>query len=413
MPAPIVSVEIGLDLGDKDTGAMVLDDATRGVLDGIYYLSGNVFYDVSESIINAGTNRGKSQALDRIDAGILNVSFNNHDRLFDPLYAASPYYGALTPRRQIKTYANGLPVFVGFIDDFDITYEQGGRSIATLQASDAFSVLANAKIDQTFPDVELSGARVTRILNLPEVDWDSTLRDIETGSSTMLDTTIAADTPALEYLQLVAESEFGNLFLSKDGKVTFDGRNTVPLVADLVISDEKVAGVFTGIPFTDIQVVYGSENLYNRVIISNSDTIPDEAISEDLDSQLYYGIRTYTKSGLLNLDPLDLANLSNFLLLSYSQPQYRFESVSVLLDDLSLTDQNKMLGLEIGDIIEVHFTPSGIAPAIEQFVKVIGIGHDWRIDSKVINLQLQRLDFGLFILDNAFFGVLDSDRLAY
>ena len=413
MPAPIVSVEIGLDLGDKDTGAMLLDDPTRGVLDGIYYLSGNVFHDVSESIINAGTNRGKSQALDRIDAGILNISFNNHDRLFDPLYEASPYYGALTPRRQIRAFANGLPVYVGFIDDFDITYEQGGRSIATLQASDAFSVLANAKLDQTFPDVELSGARVTRILNLPEVDWDSTLRDIETGSSTMLDTTIAADTPALEYLQLVAESEFGNLFLSKDGKVTFDGRNTVPLVADLVISDEKVAGVFTGIPFTDIQVVYGSENLYNRVIISNSDTIPDEAISEDLDSQLYYGIRTYTKSGLLNLDPLDLANLSNFLLLSYSQPQYRFESVSVLLDDLSLTDQNKMLGLEIGDIIEVHFTPSGIAPAIEQFVKVIGIGHDWRIDSKVINLQLQRLDFGLFILDNAFFGVLDSDRLAY
>lgn len=413
MATPIITIEIGLDIGSKDTQAMVLDSPTKGLLDGTFYLSGNVFHDVSKSVISASVNRGKSQALDRTDAGILNISFNNQDRLFDPLYEASPYYGALSPRRSIRAFSNGLPVFVGFIDDFGITYEQNVQSIATLQASDAFSVFANAKIDGSTPPIELSGARVNRILDLPEVGWDSNLRDIEIGNSSMLDAAISADSPVLEYLQLVAESEFGNLFMSKDGKVTFDARNKIPNVSSVVISDEIVNGIFTGIPFVDIQVVYGSENLYNKIVLANADVIPDEVVVEDLTSQLYYGIRTYAQTGLLNVDFIDLQGLANFLLASYTEPEYRFEAVSVLLDDLSLTNQNNMLGLEIGDIVQVHFEPSGIPPAIERFVEIIGIEHDWRIDSKTITLKLKTLDFGIFILDSTLFGVLDSDRLSF
>jgi hypothetical protein len=101
------------------------------------------------------------------------------------------------------------------------------------------------------------------------------------------------------------------------------------------------------------------------------------------------------------------------LLLRLKEPQYRFNSVSVVMDILSQTQQDEILDLEIGDIVQVRFTPSGIPPAIEQYVQVIGISHDWQNNEKRINLALERLDFSLFVLDNPVVGILDEDRLTY
>jgi hypothetical protein len=83
------------------------------------------------------------------------------------------------------------------------------------------------------------------------------------------------------------------------------------------------------------------------------------------------------------------------------------------MDTLSQQQQNEVLDLEIGDIVQVRFTPSGIPPAIEQYVRVIGISHDWANDEKRINLALERLDFSIFVLDNTVLGILDEDRLSY
>jgi hypothetical protein len=162
-----------------------------------------------------------------------------------------------------------------------------------------------------------------------------------------------------------------------------------------------------------VNIVYGSENLYNRIVLANADVFPDEVIAEDADSQALYGVRTYSQSGLLVQDPASLQFLADFLLARFKEPQYRFETVTVVMDTLSESDQDLVLDLEIGDIVQVRFEPSDIPPAIEQNCRIIGINHDWRADSKNITFSLERLDFGIFILDNAALGVLDDDRLGY
>jgi hypothetical protein len=83
------------------------------------------------------------------------------------------------------------------------------------------------------------------------------------------------------------------------------------------------------------------------------------------------------------------------------------------MDTLSTENQDAVLDLEIGDIVQVRFEPSDIPPAIEQFCRIIGISHEWDNTSKNITFALERLDFAIFILDNPVLGVLDQDRLAY
>jgi hypothetical protein len=414
MPAPAVKVELGLDLGSNDPTSFTLDDPVKGLLDGTTFtLGGPKFFDITDRLVTTTVRRGKSQALDRIDSGVASITVDNSDRLFDPLYPNGIYFGQLIPRREIRVSSNGYPVLYGFIDDFDIQYEPGKQSVVRIDSSDAFSVFANSELPELTPDSELSGARINRILDLPEVAWPADRREIDPGNTIMLDADIAENTGTLEYLQLVETSEFGTLFLGKDGKVVYRERNSIPNVIDVIFTDDPTPGPLTAIQFADVNIVYGSETLYNRIVLANADLFPDEVIAEDADSQALYGVRTYSQSGLLVQDPASLQFLADFLLARFKEPQYRFETVTVVMDTLSESDQNLVLDLEIGDIVQVRFEPSDIPPAIEQNCRIIGINHDWRADSKNITFSLERLDFGIFILDNAALGVLDDDRLGY
>jgi hypothetical protein len=412
--APNVKVELGLNLGSRDRFAFVLDDPIKGVLDNTQFpLGGERFFDITPRLVTTSVRRGKNNALDRIDAGIVTIVVDNSDREFDPLYENGPYFGQLVPRRSVRVSANDLPVFVGFIDDFDIQYEPGKQSVVQIQVSDAFSVLANSGLEEFTPESELSGDRIITVLDRPEVDWPIELRDIDPGNSVMLDTDVAEGTGTLEYLQLVSDSEFGTLFLAKDGKIAYRERNAIPNIPNIVFSDEIVAGEYIGIQFADVNIVYGSENLYNRIALENADLFPEQAYAEDVDSQIFYGPRLLSKSGLLVQDPAQLEFLAEFLLARYKEPQYRFETVTVVMDTLTLANQDAVLDLEIGDIVLVRFEPSDIPPAIEQYCRIIGVNHDWNPTSKNISFSLERLDFAIFILDDAVLGVLDDDRLAY
>jgi hypothetical protein len=414
MPAPAVKVELGLNLGQADPFAFVLDDVVKGVLDNTSFtLGGERFFDISDRLIGTSVSRGKNQALDRIDAATSSIVVDNSDRHFDPLYPNGPYFGQLIPRRTVRITCNEQAVFIGAIDDFDIVYAPSNRSQVRIDVSDAFSTLTNSGLEEFTPSAQLSGARVNAVLDRPEVDWPADEREIDTGNSTMLGVLVAEGTSVLEYLQLVSNSEFGDLFIGKDGKVVFRERNAVPNTPNLVFTDEVVAGVYQGIQFASVNNVYGSENLYNRILISNADSPALEASAADTDSQTVYGPRSYSQSSLLVASQSELQFLADYLLARFKEPQYRFEAVTVVMDTLSTVNQDAVLDLEIGDIVQVRFEPSDIPPAIEQYVRIIGISHDWTSTSKNITFALERLDFAIFILDNPVLGELDNDRLAY
>ena len=414
MPAPVVKIELGADLGRRDADSFTLDDPVKGLLDNTEFtLGGTRFFDITDRLVSATTDRGKSVSLDRIDAGNSNIVLDNADRLFDPLFESGFFFGQLIPGKEVRISCNDFPVIRTFIDDIDIAYEPGNRSVVSIQGVDGLSTLTSNNLPEVTPDVELSGARVTRILDLPEVAWPVANRVIDAGDSLMSDTVIAEGEQAIGYLQLVATSEGGEVFVSKDNKFVFKGRNSVPRLPELIFTDEASIPGYTVIPFAELGVVFGSEELYNRIVVSNDQVIPDEAIAEDAASQATFGPRSLTIDGLLNNDPDELQFLADFLLARFKEPQYRFSSLSVVMDILSEAQQDEVLELEIGDIVQVRFTPSGIPPAIEQYVRVIGISHDWSNNEKRINLNLERLDFSLFVLDSPVLGILDEDRLSF
>jgi hypothetical protein len=408
-----VKVEIGLEEAEAASISFTLDSPNKGVLDGLEFRLGGVrFYDITDRVQSLSTRRGKSQALDRTDSGISSIEFNNSDRLFDPLFPDSPFYLFLVPRREVRISSGTYPVFYGFIDDLDFSYSPGSLSTVRVDVSDGFSTLANAQLAETFPDSELSGARIERVLDLPEVSWPAAARAIESGQSIMLDNEIEEGTGVLDYLQLVTQSEFGNIFIGKAGDLVFKDRAAAQTPKNVTLSDDLTPAPGIKIPYTAINTIYGSENLYNRIVIANDDVVPEEVTLEDADSQQLYGVRTFTQTNLLTEDPADIEAIAGGLLENYKDPQYRFESMVINIDTLSNAETNALLDLEIGDVVLTKFTPNDIPPAIVFAAKIIGISHNWEPVNKTVTLSLETFKYGIFILDNPTFGLLDTGSVS-
>lgn len=403
-------VEIAFDLsGNPNLDFATLDDPVKGVLGSTQYvLGGALLIDVTDKVIDYQITRGKSRQLDRYPAGRLAVNLDNNDRTFDPLFTASPYAGQIIPRRDVRVTSDGVVQYRGVIDDWNLSYRPSGNSEAQIVASDSLTIFANQVLSPGTATAQFTGERVEAILSSTEVNWPVDKRDIETGQQFLQADVIPANTNVLEYLQIVTQSEPGSLFVGKTGDLVFKDRQGDQSSAQITL----LADDGTGIPYQEIQVVYGAELLYNQVIVSrlNGGT----ATANNLASQTTYGITTLTLENLLMDSDADADDLAQYLVGLYAEPEYRFETVTVELTVLSEADRLKILALELGDTVQVKFTPNDIPPAISRFAEVIKL--DQRVTPKThrLTLGLASLDYSFWRLSDQVFGRLSSgNSLAY
>jgi len=407
MAIPNPKVEVGFDLTDSPIAPFFrLDDDEAGRLDNTEFrLGGTIFFDVTDRVRNINVRRGRPNEFAFNPTAQANIEFNNHDRAFDPLYADSPFAGNIVPRREVRISSNDERVFTGWIDDWDLSYTPDGDSTVTAIALDAFYILSGQTLSQFTPPVETTSERINRILDRPGVNWAESLREIEASEQTLGAYETSAETNALNYLQQVANAEPGNIFINKVGEVEFNNRQFEPDGNNLVTLGED------GIGFDNLRVVFGAENLYNEIVVSrlNGGT----AIASDTASQGEYGVRTLDVTNLLVETDQQLVEIALEYADRFSVPEYRFESLEVDLHKLDLTEQNSLLELELGSVMQVKFTPNGIPPAIEKFVEIINIQHTVRPDTHFMTFGFKEIIYAPLVLDDPVFGKLDVGTLSW
>ena len=414
VPNTKVFVEFNIELIDVEF--FTLDDEIKGLLDGTYPLGGDVLVDVTEFVSDVSIKRGKSRELDRYTSGQASITFHNDNRYFDPFFTESPYFQQFVPKRQVVIEANGVRQFTGEIDDIDLTYNLGNKSFATITCSDAFAIIATTELSEFTTTSEFSGQRIEAILSRPEVNWPIPDRDIDTGQQLLQADTIPDNTNSLSYLQLVEQSEPGSLFISKDGLVTFKDRvNFPPLIETVAFADDSTAN---GVSYNEIEVAYGSENLYNRVTITRANGTAQTA--DSVSSQALFGIQSLSLDGLLMIDDAAALSIAELLVNRYELPDLRFAKLGFTLHDKSEDIQDKILALEINDAVRVRFTPNNIGDPISEFALITGISHSIGIDQYNISFEFGEITNFPFILDDTTYGVLagnlplyDSSTTAY
>ena len=184
---------------------------------------------------------------------------------------------------------------------------------------------------------------------------------------------------------------------------------SAPAVYSFAAGNAQSIFAGTAIYFTDIQVVYGSEQLYNDVQVVG---INATAVTEDTTSQSLYGLRGYSQTDNLTTSTTKPAEIASAFLGEFRLPEYRAEQISFALEGLSTAHQNIVLGIEIRDVVRVAFQPSATGANVDKYYQVLGISSNSDVERDAITFNLASLDNLPFRLDSTFLGVLDTDTLA-
>jgi hypothetical protein len=420
MSQPILQVLVGFQTTANYGQPFQLDDSVYGKLD-TGTLGGIQFADLTTMVQSVNINRGRSRQLQEFNAGTATVSFWNKSRALDPLNTASPYWNTsanmtgIVPRLPIRILANGIPIFTGVIQDWNVDYDLGNNDIVMATCADDFTVLASNVLDDHTVTEQLSGTRINTVLDYLEVLYQGP-RSIAVGSSTLGGTAASADfsisqgTALLNYLQTIATSEQGYLFMASDGTLTFKGRTDVlNLQPDATFSGDTSVGV----PYQTLVNQFGDELLYNIVVTQSPAGGPFSA--SDVDSIAQYQSQTYNVTDLLNSTTTELEGLGDYLLGKYKQPVLRFTGLSTQLVALTDSQQNICLNLDVTDLCNVvkHFA-TGSPSLVTQSVIVSGISHNITPGNHIISYTFESTDGNQYLtLDDAIFGILNENLLAF
>jgi hypothetical protein len=164
----------------------------------------------------------------------------------------------------------------------------------------------------------------------------------------------------------------------------------------------------TGIPFTDLQITYGSEQLYNEVEVIG---VNATATVADTASQSLYGLRTYAQTDNLTTDLTRPQKIAEAFRADYRLPEYRASQLTVSLESLTTAQQNIVLGVEIRDVVRVCFQPSATGAIVDKNYQILGVNSNTDVERDQITFNVASLDSLGFRLDSPVLGILNTDTL--
>jgi len=401
--------------------AFTLDDPVRGLLDDpAYVLDGTTeFASVIESTTNIAVRRGRKDIGDQFSAGTLTCTILDVDGVFNPFDDSSPFYNTpdsqpgLAPMRKVRfmRYDDSNVeelLFTGYVINFDYNFGLGEIDTVTVYCADQFYLLAQTYLNDLNVDPETSGERIETILNLPEVAFPVLARDISTGTVNLghnASYNVDAGTNALQYITQINEtSEFGRLFMSRSGIMTFQNRigNTI----SAPVADFHDDG--TEIPYTGCGISFQADAVVNRAVVTglNGNT----ATAEDSASILQYFIQTTSITDSLLHIQGEIDTAASYLL--FPQPEPRYTSVETTF--LALTDPQKdtLAVVDIGDTITVEktFQTGATTMQLAQELSVEGVEHylDFQSGHRVAYFTSPTTVVYELILDDLVYGTIDA-----
>ena len=404
-----------------DTGFLVnsfrLDNETAGVLDNTtYVLDGSTeFAPMLQYSTNLNLRRGRRDVGDQFSAGTM--SFNLNDTLaggtLNPLYSSSPYVDpneefTLAPLRRVSfgrydSTNTFISLFVGQIVNYDYNYQLGGQNIITVYCADDFYLLAQTALAEFNVTEQLSSARISAVLDLPEVAYPALTRDIETGTQTLGGSaayTVDEGTNVKAYIDQIQAAEQGRIFMSRTGDFTSQPRVGQTLSGS--VADFHDDG--TNIPYNSLGIIFNADLVVNRASIQHLGATSPQ-VADDAASHAKYLIQnTSITNSLLHNDAAALV-LADYLLVG--EPEATFNAVQTDYLMLTTAQREALTLVDIGDTITITNTITGGEVAQELAVEGIEIQVNVNNGHRVTFYTAATVIVYQFILNDPIYGKLD------
>jgi len=401
-----------------------LDSASKGILDNTQFvLDGTTeFASVLDSVTTVTARRGRRDIGDTFSAGTMTFTIQDVDGIFNPFDENSPYYDTaeskpgLAPMREVKliryssTDAPEL-LFSGYVVNYDYNFALGGLDTVTVYCADQFYLLAQTYLNEYNVSAQTSGERINSVLSLPEVDFPLAQRDINTGTVNLghdAAYTVPAGTNVLQYIaQINDTAEFGRLFMSRAGFLTFEPRVGNTLSAS--VADFHDDG--TNFKYNGVGITFEADAVVNRVVVTALDG--KTATATDAGSIAQYFIQTTSITNSLLHEQTSIDTAASYLL--NPQPEARYTSVETAFLMLTTAQKDTLATVDIGDTITIEKTfPSGAGTTqLAQELSVEGIEHylDFATGHRVLYSTAPTTIVFELILDSDLYGTIDEQNV--
>ena len=399
-----------LELGTGfDSAAFILDTS---LLDGPDVLDGDGedFADITEFANNINISRGRQQAEDAFNAGMMTVSMFeiNSTRALDPFNTSSIYFNTETnqpglgPLRPIRLSRNGEYLYTGKVTSYAQQYVLGGLTQYTVTAADDLYLLAQAVLPETATSSESSAARFTAMLAL--IPYTGTTSITASPTTTLGAFTIEEGANANEYATRINEAEQGRIFCSRGNVLTMQGRTgSTPDTPTVAFSDTGV-----GTKYDTLGVEFDQQAIINSATVEiESGGTPQTATDAASIAEYFVQAKSITNS-LLSSDG-QAATLADYLLDPIPEP--RFTSMSATFASLTDPQKTALATIEIGGTISMTKTYTSGSPAtVLQNLAVEGIDHEINVATghRVTLYTSKTILTTNLILDDVTYGELDA-----
>jgi len=419
MPGVVASAgdyTVLLDTG-WDSNSFRLDDPEKGVLNNTTYpLGPNVtFADITDYVLGINYRRGRQQPFDQFGAGTMSFTLNDTlaGGILNPYDVSSPYYDpasdqpGLAPMRRVKVLRENTELFNGVVESYDYEYNLDRQNLVSVKCVDDFWLLSNTFMDALNPTPQTSGQRINTVLALPEVDYTGTT-SIATGTVNLGHDSaynVPAGTNVLAYLQQINNTaEFGRLFMSADGVLTFQNRVGTTLSGPVALFSDQG----TNYKYRNVAIQFDARQVVNRSVVTGLNGSSDT--DQDLASQTTYFVQTRDVSQSLLHDANEITAAATYLLEPYPLP--RLTALTTNLAMLTEAQRDTVATIDIGDTIEITVTVPNYGQ-ISSELSVEGIDGEISLDGghTLTFYTAETTVVYYLILDDPTYGVLDSTNV--
>ena len=412
LPATI-SVSFDFSSGATFGLGFVLGDSVNGILGTSRFGDSPVAtptIDLSSQTRQIKISRGRNIMRDTYEAGNCTVRVIDQDGSFNPQNPASPYFGYLTPLRKIRVAATTATaqefLFSGYVTDYKYTYPTGQElGYVDISCADAFRLFAMANVTTVASATagQTTGTRIDKILD--QVDFPSTMRFIDTGSTTV-QADPATTRSSLSAIQVAEFTEQGAFFVLPAGEVEFKDRADV--VASLAVAPIEFNQT-TGIPYSDLKFAFDDKLIINQAAMKR---IGGSAVtSEDVDSIAKYFPHGMNVDNLIAQTDAQVQDIADIYVATRKETTIRIDAMTLdLLDPAVPTDT--IIGLDYFDNVKI----TNVQPDGSTIVKTLQVqGLAWDITPNSMKCTVTTLEPIVegYILDSLTSGIIGTSILGY
>ena len=409
---PIVTIDFSN--GATFGYSFIIGDPAYGIL-GQNVLADQASYvvDVSNQVNRIQTKGGYNLLQQTFNATEATFRIIDPNGDFNPQNTSSPYFGKLVPLRKIRfagQYAGtDYYQFSGYITSYNYSYPKDQEiGYVDITAVDGFrllnlvgiSTVSGASAGQT------TGQRINAILN--EVSFPNTMRNIETGSSTVQADPGTVRT-ALAAIQNCEFSEQGAFYFDGEGQAVFKSRLTVEesISGDLT----TFANDGTGIGYFNINPAFDDKLIINQASVTRVGGTTQFA--QNADSVTKYFPHSINYDNVIVETDAEALNIASTYVATRAETALRIDAITL---DLTTPDYAAgiLAALDIDYFSNVRIKNVGQdGTVIDKTLQVVGVAHDVTPNSWKTTFTTSEPIVEAFIIGDASHGIIGINVMTY